>query len=620
MHSHIALLLFFLVSSQVYGQRQDKVDSLKTLLVHSDNDMDKFDVLNNLWMESINYNIEASDQYANEMIELGKFLKVDSIIRFGYERKGVGFAYRNIFDSSGVYFRKALNMYQAIDDKKGAASLLRNMGQDHHIMGDLDSAYYYYDLAGEGFGLANDSSGMASIYNSKAVLYENKGYFNLGLEEALKGDRILQRIDEAPELHQNYMVIASAYYEMKDTTNALKYYKLINDFFRQEGLQRQLSSTLILSTGIQIPNKALKDKTENEIQEAISIAKSLQSIELESAARHVYANFYYHYGDYEQAKSMLLDLAKDVDPINSGVYIGLGKTLIALNEYGDAIQYLAEAKNAADLDGLLQESANSCKWLSVAYEKQNNNSEALRYYKDYKSLNDSIYNTTSQNRFSELQTIYETEQKEAQLAMQQREIDTLNVQAENDKLTKTLYGIGMFSFLAIAGLLYFGFKQRMKKNRIEREKQEEIYKQEIAFKKKELTSQTLHLVQKSTFIQELKENLEKIKHSPELFKVEFRRLVMLLKKESAEDKEWEVFKSYFSEVHNDFDKSLKASYPDITEKEIRLASFIRMNLNTKEIASILHVLPDSVLKSKYRMKKKLNLDKDQDLNAFLNGL
>ena len=58
-----------------------------------------------------------------------------------------------------------------------------------------------------------------------------------------------------------------------------------------------------------------------------------------------------------------------------------------------------------------------------------------------------------------------------------------------------------------------------------------------------------------------KENLEKIKKSPELFKIEFRRLVMLLKKESAEDKDWEVFKSYFSEVHNNFDQKIKSMMP-----------------------------------------------------------
>ena len=95
---------------------------------------------------------------------------------------------------------------------------------------------------------------------------------------------------------------------------------------------------------------------------------------------------------------------------------------------------------------------------------------------------------------------------------------------------------------------------------------------------------------------------------------------MLLKKESAEDKDWEIFKSYFTEVHNNFDIKLKNIYADINEKEIRLASFLRMNLSTKEIATMLNVLPESVSKSKYRLKKKLNLDKETDLNNFLSTL
>ena len=178
----------------------------------------------------------------------------------------------------------------------------------------------------------------------------------------------------------------------------------------------------------------------------------------------------------------------------------------------------------------------------------------------------------------------------------------------------------MASALALFGLSVFGYRQRIKKNRIAREKQEEIYKQEIAHKKKELASQTLHLVQKNTFLEELKENLENLKNSPDKFKMEFRRIVMLLKKEKASDKDWETFKTYFSEVHNDFDQKLKTLYADISEKEIRLAAFLRMNLTTKEIAATMNVLPDSILKSKYRLKKKLGLDKETDLTGFLNTL
>ena len=70
-----------------------------------------------------------------------------------------------------------------------------------------------------------------------------------------------------------------------------------------------------------------------------------------------------------------------------------------------------------------------------------------------------------------------------------------------DTLTKGLYADGMASTLTLSRLLVFGYRQRIKKNKVECEKQEEIYKQEIAHKKKELASQTLHLVQKNTFIQ-----------------------------------------------------------------------------------------------------------------------
>jgi len=50
---------------------------------------------------------------------------------------------------------------------------------------------------------------------------------------------------------------------------------------------------------------------------------------------------------------------------------------------------------------------------------------------------------------------------------------------------------------------------------------------------------------------------------------------------------------------------------------MRLASFLKMNLTTKEIASFLNVVLDSVLKSKYRLKKKLMLKKEEDLYGFL---
>ena len=120
----------------------------------------------------------------------------------------------------------------------------------------------------------------------------------------------------------------------------------------------------------------------------------------------------------------------------------------------------------------------------------NQHKKALVSFKESKKVSDSIYNIEKINAVEELKTIYETEKKEAEIALQQEEIKTLNEKAKVDKLTKGLYAGGMASALALSGLLVFGFRQRIKKNRVEKEK----ITKELEHKQKELTSQTLHLV------------------------------------------------------------------------------------------------------------------------------
>ena len=299
----------------------------------------------------------------------------------------------------------------------------------------------------------------------------------------------------------------------------------------------------------------------------------------------------------------------------------LSRNYLKTGQFSLGLKYASLALESEIEKGSIDEEVLDAYKLQAEALKANGQlNEALNKLEKHTILNDSLYALNKQKEIQNLQEYYETEVKKTKIQLQQQEIGILNEKVKVDTLTKTLYGGGAISGVALSGLLFFGFRQRIKKNKIAREKQEEIYKQEITFKQKELASQTLHLVQKNTFLQELKENLENLKSSPEKFKMEFRRIVLLLKKESSGDKDWEVFKSYFSEVHDNFDNKIKAVYRDITEKELRLASFIKMNLSTKEIATMLNVLPDSVLKSKYRLKKKLAVNKETDLYQFLMNL
>ena len=81
--------------------------------------------------------------------------------------------------------------------------------------------------------------------------------------------------------------------------------------------------------------------------------------------------------------------------------------------------------------------------------------------------------------------------------------------------------------------------------------------------------------------------------------------------------EWEQLKLHFDTVFSGFYDNLLSKYPTLTETELRHCMFIKLHIQTKEIARILNVDPRSVQTARYRIKKKLNLNEEQDLRSFL---
>ena len=556
------------------------------------------------------------NSYFEEAINISMDAQNDSILAQTY------FEICNVLDFVGKeedhikYARRGLEL----DGKKHPLvtnRLLRELGYAYSRKGTIDSLIPVYKRAIYWAEFANDSSVIAMSRIRLASSYRRLGNIKKSIE-LLLDTRIF--VKASKDIHREsglLFTLANAYSSNGDYELAISNYKEAAEGFQKANDLRMYAACIISISACALDMGNYQIALE-KLPEGIEILENEGDSNSALYGKSHLGYAYYLDGKFDKAVTTLkssIDQSiatnnKILEIMNrrylAQVYLDMNKNDLALTE--TTIIYNEEKKRGISDAFLL-----CAKLHAEALALNNRSFEAVNVYKDYITKKDSIFTKEKEKEIANMRELYEAEKRESQIEILEKDISITDLQ-------KTLYAGGMFSFIAISGLLFFGFKQRIKKNRIAREKQEEIYKQEIEFKKKELASQTLHLVQKSTFIQELKENLEKIKKSPELFKVEFRRLVMLLKKESAEDKDWEVFKSYFTEVHNNFDNKLKDIYKDISEKEIRLASFIRMNLSTKEIASMLNVLPESVLKSKYRLKKKLHLEKQTDLNAFLSNL
>ena len=61
------------------------------------------------------------------------------------------------------------------------------------------------------------------------------------------------------------------------------------------------------------------------------------------------------------------------------------------------------------------------------------------------------------------------------------------------------------------------------------------------------------------------------------------------------------------QANNQFQRTLKKQFPELTSYDLRLCTYLKFNLSTKEIATLLNITPDSAKKAKHRLRKKLHL-------------
>ncbi len=142
---------------------------------------------------------------------------------------------------------------------------------------------------------------------------------------------------------------------------------------------------------------------------------------------------------------------------------------------------------------------------------------------------------------------------------------------------------------------------------------------EMKHKNKELVNSTYHIIQKNKFLNYIKQELSNLsdKARSELVEEELRRISRKIDRDISNKKNWEVFNQYFDEVHQEFLHRLKEKHPDLTPNEMRLSTYLRMNISTKEIAPLMNISIRGVEISRYRLRKKLNLDRDTNLTEYI---
>lgn len=142
---------------------------------------------------------------------------------------------------------------------------------------------------------------------------------------------------------------------------------------------------------------------------------------------------------------------------------------------------------------------------------------------------------------------------------------------------------------------------------------------EITHKNKELSIMAMQIAHKNESFSKIREYLVSFNeknNSPD-FQTLTANLLEYLDKDILHDKEWKEFQEYFDMVHSSFIAKLKSDYPAISPALLKLCTYLRVKMSNKQIARLMNTTVESVLKSRYRLREKLQLSPDENLDDFI---
>lgn len=147
----------------------------------------------------------------------------------------------------------------------------------------------------------------------------------------------------------------------------------------------------------------------------------------------------------------------------------------------------------------------------------------------------------------------------------------------------------------------------------------EKLKKEVIVKQGVITNNSKQLVKKNETLTAIQNQLIEIKQElgvrfPDKY---LKILQKMIDSNVNANEDWEFYEADFSKVHQDFFKKLKQDFPDITNSELKLASYIKMNLSSKQIAHLLSVSHGSLENKRSFLRKKMNLEKGQNLTEYI---
>lgn len=299
---------------------------------------------------------------------------------------------------------------------------------------------------------------------------------------------------------------------------------------------------------------------------------------------------------------------------------------IALKDYDSALKAAEEALVTSRKTGAKNIEARSLKGLYRVYKAKGDYKRALSYVERSMNLNDSVFSTTSEEKLLRQKADFETYRIQSEKAMTANE---LALDMANRKINNMIIFFSISILIVLLAVLIVTVIRQYRINRQLNTKMEDIrvddesqifeLRDEIEKKSNELTTTSLLIVKfnelsylLNTKLRILRANLSSRSKEMDLVK-EMEGIIQ----QFAPEKSWEQFNHYFEQISPEFYDKLDILYPDLTIGEKRICTLISLNLTSNDIASLIGKSSKAVNMAKWRIRKKMKIDADENIADVL---
>jgi DNA-binding CsgD family transcriptional regulator len=144
--------------------------------------------------------------------------------------------------------------------------------------------------------------------------------------------------------------------------------------------------------------------------------------------------------------------------------------------------------------------------------------------------------------------------------------------------------------------------------------------EDIRIKQQEEMSQALALEQKNELLNLIYQKINYAMEDTGILRIgDLNGLVSSIRMQITDSSEIDLFNQKFNKVHSSFYSNLTKAHPDLSKTELKFCAYLKLNLTSHQISTIMNVTGEAIRKNRYRIRKKLNLDKGDSLEQYLSS-